>query len=147
MKTQFCCLAMALVLFFSTGLARAAEGDSSAGANVSAKRLKIVAKAGLYGFGGGLVVGMASQVFHKKAKNIFMFGSLGMYAGILLGIYVISTSQGPAPYEGPDTYEDFNSQNDKTQPYELAKSESLHRSGSIASATPDLRVNFLSLKF
>ncbi len=69
--------------------------------------MKIVGKAAMYGAGGGLVVGLASQVFKKKTKNIFMFGSLGMYAGILLGVYIISTSRTPTPYEGPDTYEDY----------------------------------------
>jgi hypothetical protein len=74
---------------------------------MAGKRGKVVGKAALYGFGGGLVVGVASQAFKKKTKNIFLFGSLGLYAGIALGIYVITTSRGPAPYEGPDTYEDY----------------------------------------
>lgn len=69
--------------------------------------MKIVGKSAMYGAGGGLVVGLASQVFKKKTKNIFLFGSLGMYAGILLGVYIISTSRAPTPYEGPDTYEDY----------------------------------------
>jgi len=115
--------------------------------SVGAKRAKIVGKAALYGFGGGLVVGVASQVFHKKPKNIFMFGSLGMYAGILLGLYVISTSQGPAPYEGPDTYEDFNGMNGKASPLELVGSESLRLPSTVAAARPDLRLNILSLDF
>ncbi len=75
--------------------------------NVTGKRMKIVGKSAMYGAGGGLVVGLASQVFKKKTKNIFLFGSLGMYAGILLGVYIISTSRTPTPYEGPDTYEDY----------------------------------------
>jgi hypothetical protein len=75
--------------------------------NLAGKKAKVVGKAAIYGAGGGLIVGMASQVFKKKAKNIFVFGSLGLYAGILLGVYVISTHSGPAPYEGPDTYEDY----------------------------------------
>lgn len=82
----------------------AAESDSL---TIAGKRAKVVGKAAMYGAGGGLVVGVASQVFKKKAKNIFVFGSLGLYAGILLGIYVVSSPQGPAPYEGPDTYEDY----------------------------------------
>ncbi len=108
--------------------------------NVTGKRVKVVAKSALYGLGGGLVVGLASQVFERKTKNIFMFGSLGMYAGILLGIYVVSTSSGPRPYEGPDTYEDF-SHNKKGIPGTLAyKTEDL-------KAAPDLQVNFLSFEF
>jgi hypothetical protein len=75
--------------------------------NIAGKRAVVVAKAAAYGAGGGLVIGVASQVFKKKVKNIFVFGSLGLYAGIISGIYVISSSSGPAPYDGPDTYEDY----------------------------------------
>lgn len=75
--------------------------------NVAGKRVKLVAKSAVYGTGGGLVVGLASQVFKKKTKNIFVFGSLGLYAGILLGVYIVSTSHGTTPYDGPDTYEDY----------------------------------------
>jgi hypothetical protein len=89
--------------FVSPAFARAETESLS----VAGKRAKVVGKAALYGFGGGLVVGVASQVFKKETKNIFLFGSLGLYAGILLGVYVITSSRGPAPYEGPDTYEDY----------------------------------------
>ena len=74
---------------------------------VAGKKTVIVAKAAGFGLGGGLVIGLASQVFKKKTKNIFMFGSLGMYAGIGLGLYVVSAPRGATPYEGPDTYEDY----------------------------------------
>lgn len=94
---------LAAFVFTVTSPARA-EADSL---SITGKRAKIVGKSAVYGFGGGLVVGLASQAFKRKTKNIFMFGSIGLYAGIVLGIYIISTSSGPAPYEGPDTYEDF----------------------------------------
>ncbi len=98
------CLSLWLVLsFFLSPLAHA-ESESL---NIAGKRAKIIGKAALYGAGGGAIVGLASQVFKKKTKNIFVFTSLGLYAGILLGIYVVSTSRGPTPYEGPDTYEDY----------------------------------------
>lgn len=76
--------------------------------NTAGKKGKIIAKSALYGFGGGLVVGLASQVFKRDTKNIFLCGSLGLYAGIALGLYVINSNRGPKPYEGPDTYEDFS---------------------------------------
>jgi len=107
--------------------------------NVTGKRVNIVAKSAGYGLVGGLVVGLASQVFQKKVKNIFMFGSLGLYAGILLGIYVVSTSSGPTPYEGPDTYEDFSLS--KGIPGTLAYKKNDYK------AVPELQVNFLSLDF
>jgi len=81
-----------------------AEGEHL---RVMGKRAKVVGKAALYGTGGGVIVGLASQVVKKEAKNILVGGSLGLYAGIILGIYVISSSGGGAPYEGPDTYEDY----------------------------------------
>ena len=113
---------------------------AEAASSITQKRVAVVTKSALYGLGGGLVVGLASQVFERKTKNIFMFGSLGMYAGILLGIYVVSTSGGPRPYEGPDTYEDF-SQGKRGIPGTLAyKTEDL-------TAVPDLQVNFLSVEF
>ena len=44
-----------------------AESDSL---TITGKRAKIIGKAAMYGAGGGLVVGLASQVFKKKTKNI-----------------------------------------------------------------------------
>jgi hypothetical protein len=46
-----------------------------------------------------------------------------MYAGIALGIYVISTSRGPAPYEGPDTYEDYSELRSRIEPPALLASQ------------------------
>ena len=126
-------LMVAAMLSFSSGAARAAEES-----NIAAKRTKIVVKSALYGFGGGLVVGLASQVFKRKTKNIFMFGSLGMYAGVLLGIYVISTSSSPQPYEGPDTYEDFSSQRESLLG-PLAKVDT--------PRAPELKMNLVSVEF
>lgn len=130
----------AALLLLASFLIHAPNARAEESLNVTGKRVKVVAKSAVYGLGGGLIVGLASQVFERKTKNIFMFGSLGMYAGILLGIYVVSTSSGPKPYEGPDTYEDF-SLNKRGLPGTLAyKSEDL-------KAAPDLQVNFLDVKF
>ncbi len=120
-------------------LCSASPAGAEESLNVTGKRVKVVAKSAAYGVVGGLVVGLASQVFEKKTKNIFMFGSLGLYAGILLGIYVVSTSSGPSPYEGPDTYEDF-SRADKAPEMLAYKKKELR-------AAPDIQVNFLTLDF
>ncbi len=108
---------LSIVLLFSF-FAPLAQAESET-LTVLGKRGKIVAKSALYGAGGGLVVGLASQVFKKKAKNIFMFGSLGMYAGILLGIYIVSTTSDPKPYEGPDTYDDYGEFSSLIKPREV----------------------------
>jgi hypothetical protein len=98
------CIAVAVLLGSATPCFASSET-----LNTTGKRGKLVAKSALYGFGGGLVVGLASQVVKRKTRNIFVCGSLGLYAGIILGLYVInSTGGGKAPYEGPDTYEDYS---------------------------------------
>jgi hypothetical protein len=124
----------------STPLAASAESQSL---NIAGKRAKVVAKSALYGFGGGLVVGLATQVFKKKTRNIFICGSLGMYAGIALGIYVISTSRGPTPYEGPDTYEDYSEKKDLTLP----NSDLLAQKGAEAFPKDALELKLLTLSF
>lgn len=75
--------------------------------NVAGKKTGIVAKAAAFGLGGGLIVGLASQVVKRKAQNIFLAGSLGMYIGIAMGIYIVTAPKGGTPYDGPDTYEDY----------------------------------------
>jgi hypothetical protein len=128
---------MVVFSFLAPQLAAAESGTLT----IMGKRAKVVGKAAVYGTGGGLVVGVASQVFKKKAKNIFMFGSLGMYAGILLGLYVVSTSRGPTPYEGPDTYDDFGGFGKlfPELPSALAKSDPFSANA--------LNVNFLNIRF
>ncbi|MGZ3712934.1 MAG: hypothetical protein ACXVBE_14315 [Bdellovibrionota bacterium] len=117
--------------------------------SIGTKRAKVVAKAAIFGFGGGLVVGLASQVFKKKSKNVFLFGSLGMYAGILLGLYVISTTRTPAPYQGPDTYEDFSYLDRKISPISSVGTTVMAKSSQDISApsADKLQVNFLNLSF
>lgn len=93
-----------LFLAFAYMLPQVAEARSA-----TARKAIIVGKAALYGLGGGLVIGLASQVVNNKTKNIFIGGSLGMYAGILTGLYLVMTAgNGAKEYEGPDTYEDFS---------------------------------------
>lgn len=85
-----------------------AAPTTSNAASVLARKSLVVGKAALYGFGGGLIVGLASQVIKKNSKNIFVGGSLGLYAGILTGLYLIwAASDDVKGYEGPDTYDEF----------------------------------------
>jgi len=146
-KRTFSAFLATAILLLTTAQAHAAgsapgnQSTNDDSLTVTGKRVRIVAKSALYGFGGGLVVGLASQVFKKKAKNILLFGSLGLYAGIFLGIYVITTSSGPAPYEGPDTYDDFSLNQRLKAPDLMASREELRTSKA------DLKVNLLSLDF
>lgn len=96
---------LAIALFISSAIPASAANETL---NTTGKRAKIVAKSALYGFGGGLVIGLASQVVKRQTRNVFVCGSLGLYAGIILGLYVINSTGNKSPYEGPDTYEDYS---------------------------------------
>jgi hypothetical protein len=128
-----------LLLISVSGNALAAPSASSDAMTITGKRMKLVGKAAVYGFGGGLVVGLASQVFRRNTKNIFMFGSLGMYAGIILGVYVISSHRGPAPFDGPDTYEDYGDFSGLIRP----ETQRL----TLAPEAPRLELNLMTFRF
>jgi hypothetical protein len=96
---------LAGIVVFSFLSATAFAGNDTL--NTTGKRAGIVGKTAVAGAAGGLVVGMASQAFKRKTKNIFLFGSIGFYVGILTGIYLITAPRGSTPYEGPDTYDDY----------------------------------------
>lgn len=56
------------------------------------RRLKLVFKTGGYGAAAGVVVGAGTMVLGLgDYRNILMGASLGLYAGILLGAYIILT--------------------------------------------------------
>lgn len=130
-------VSLLLVACFIFPVAASAANESL---TVAGKKTKVVAKAAIYGAGGGLVVGLASQVFKKKSKNIFLFGSLGLYAGILTGLYVISTSHSAVPYEGPDTYEDYGD-------FSLKPVDSSFLMAKQAPKAEELKVNFVDVTF
>ncbi len=98
---------VALILMLALGSANAYSANDSL--NSTGKRAAIVGKSAIYGAAGGLVVGVASQAFRRDTKNIFLFSSLGLYAGIGMGLYLVMAPRGATPYEGLDTYEDFGS--------------------------------------
>lgn len=144
-------LLVSSLLLLSGAQARAAGAAPAAGGaapaadenlNIAGKRARIVARSAIYGFGGGLVVGVASQVFKKKPKNILLFGSLGLYAGIILGVYVITTSSTPPPYEGPDTYDDFSLNQGAPAPVLMASSREV-----LNAKKADLKISLLNLQF
>lgn len=69
-----------------------------------------------YGAGGGALLGLASMAFGTSSRAIAMGASLGLYAGILFGTYVLVThaqaqSGGynqSSPYQdGADDYGDY----------------------------------------
>ncbi len=51
---------------------------------------------GEYGLVGGTFLGLASLSFTKKTRSIFLGSSLGLYAGILAGLYYATHMDDPA---------------------------------------------------
>ena len=52
---------------------------------------KAVVSTALYGAGGGLLLGFASLAFYRRPRNVAQGASLGLYAGILFGSYVVTS--------------------------------------------------------
>lgn len=57
-----------------------------------------------YGATGGALLGFASMAFGAPSKTIFKGASLGLYAGILFGAYILASHAYAQPMETP--YED-----------------------------------------
>ena len=54
-------------------------------------RVKAVGSMALYGSIGGLLLGTASLAFGAKSKSVPQGASLGLYAGLLFGAYVVAS--------------------------------------------------------
>src|SRR3989338_2093072 len=81
--------------------------STSFAASPTLKKALVVGKAGLWGFAGGFILGLASQAIESNTKNIFKGGSLGLYAGLLAGVYIVATTHALSEdSEGKDTYDD-----------------------------------------
>ena len=52
-------------------------------------RVKVVTSMAVYGTVGGAFLGTASLAFGTDVRTIFIGGSLGLYAGILFGSYIV----------------------------------------------------------
>jgi hypothetical protein len=54
-------------------------------------KLKVILESSGYGVVGGTLLGTATLAFGGEGRNIAKGASLGLYAGLLLGTYVVST--------------------------------------------------------
>ena len=52
-------------------------------------RVKIVGQVALYGTAGGALLGLATLAFDGEGRNIAKGASLGLYAGLIFGAYVV----------------------------------------------------------
>ncbi len=100
-------LVVLLVSSFTVGQARAEIPP----------RAKAFIMVSAYGAGGGAILGLASMAFGTSSRAIAQGASLGLYAGILFGTYVLvshhnrrqgSYDDRSSPYkDGGDDYEDY----------------------------------------
>ncbi len=54
-------------------------------------KMKVMLESSGYGAAGGALLGTATLAFDGEARNIFKGASLGLYAGILFGAYVLTS--------------------------------------------------------
>ncbi len=78
-----------LLLFFF--LLQLATWSPRAQAQILDPRVKAVTVMALYGTIGGFLLGTASLAFHKDGRSISRGTSLGLYAGLLFGGYVVGS--------------------------------------------------------
>lgn len=95
-------------------LSAAAQAQSSAGLPPKARAFLMVSA---YGAASGAILGLASMAFGNSTRAIAQGASLGLYAGILFGSYILishnyrtqrPTYDGSTPYQdGGDDYDDY----------------------------------------
>jgi hypothetical protein len=79
-------------------------------------RLKVVATMAGYGVVGGALLGTASLAFGANGRSIAKGASLGLYAGLLFGAYVVTSYELKKRGYGNDSREDYYP--DSSSPYE-----------------------------
>ncbi|MFZ4714847.1 MAG: hypothetical protein ACOYL6_14105 [Bacteriovoracaceae bacterium] len=85
-------------------------------------KIKVLASTSVYGASGGALLGFASMAFGTSARAIAKGASLGLYAGIIFGTYIIVSHYYRPQYETP--YEDSDSpyESGDGAPYDSKKS-------------------------
>jgi hypothetical protein len=84
-------------------------------------KVKVVGATALYGTAGGALLGTASLAFGTKGRSVAIGASLGLYAGLLFGTYVVVThSMRQKGYFQPEQQqqENFYPNSDAATPYQ-----------------------------
>ncbi len=79
-------------------------------------RLKVVATMAGYGVVGGALLGTASLAFGANGRSIAKGASLGLYAGLLFGAYVVTSYELKKRGYGNESRDDYYP--DSSSPYE-----------------------------
>ena len=101
-------------------------------ANAMDSKLVVVTTMAGYGVVGGALLGTATMAFGASSRSIAKGASLGLYAGLLFGVYVVlSYEMKKRGYNNNDTRDDYYP--DSNSPYEDRRSsldlESYHLAG------------------
>ncbi len=104
-----------------------------------------------YGAGGGALLGVASMAFGTSSRAIAQGASLGLYAGLLFGAYILVTheNKGPgyddrdSPYRD-DEGSDYDGGGEQQESRNYIPSSSNDR---IISKVPPIYVNVLTYQF
>ena len=102
-------MALLAIMSFVSALAAAPRAE----AKEFDPRVKVVLLTSAYGAVGGAVVGLATTAFGAKSRNILMGASLGLYAGIGIGLFMVF---GPRPvdyYRSGPASDDYDAQSDR----------------------------------
>ncbi len=102
-------------------------------------RVKILATMATYGTAGGALLGAASMAFKSNGRAVFQGASIGLWAGLLFGSYIVIThavktsqSSSPVPQDEGDYYPDEegpyeDGEEDDIGPYEGESPEARNR--------------------
>jgi hypothetical protein len=96
-------------------------------AHALSPKVKVLAITAGYGAVAGTLIGLASLAFGTKSKSIFIGASLGLYAGLIYGGYLIMYPP-PAPGQEPNRDDDIY----PNERYSLLVSETDHEEALIA---------------
>jgi len=96
-------------------------------------KVKVVATMAAYGTAGGALLGFASMAFKSNGRAIFQGASLGLWAGLIFGGYVVIShsirqSRGTSYPSGDDTEESQYPEDDQG-PYQGSYNQSADRGG------------------
>jgi hypothetical protein len=85
-------------------------------------KVKVMATTALYGTVGGALLGTASLAFGTKGRAVAIGSSLGLYAGLLFGSYVVVTHQmqqrGYFDQDAPIREDNYYPDSDRATPYQ-----------------------------
>jgi hypothetical protein len=94
-----------LFLVFSLTLVTTQNSYAQDDKSVMTPKLKAFLIVSAYGTALGALLGVASLAFDAKERAIAQGASLGLYAGIIFGIYIV-TQHGKKNQPAPGTYQD-----------------------------------------